>query len=888
MAAYAALLSVKHIMIQIQQHPRPPISLHQKQAHSLTENLNFLQDFLERYSKEEEEDGDELESRIADAAYAAEGVIESHVVDQIHGEYLMSSTDLYQSLERVIQDMDSIKKELVEKMGGTRDLHQPTNSWVSIDRVRPVSSRMQKNTMVVVDCGEILNGVLDKLTRHELNLEIIPMVGTGGIGKTMIARNVYAKPLVVEHFYIHAWVTMSKECSRREFLQVLCREIQGSINNDLSEMSEDELGHRVYQHLWGRRYLIVIDDIWSIEIWDKVKTFFPNNNMGSRIMITTRSMNLASKLSVSLIFELSLLNEVESWELLGNIVFGKEDCPSELKSIGKKIARNCRGLPLSIVVIGGLLKKSSMTPEYWEYTLENLNSVIDVENTEYCLQILYMSYKELPVHLKPCFLYMGVFPEDDQISSSHLIKLWVAEGFLKPIDDKSLEEVAEEYFDELVNRNLIAIHKWRWNVTAKSCTIHDLLRDVCLREARKQRFLCVLRSQDLDIPRDVNMERRVCIRENAEEKSSSQIEPESMSLTRSLHLSKDTYEPSPGFKLLRVYSRTRLDSRKYSASLKAIFQQANLRYISIRFLLPRSSRFPSCSLLWNLQTILVKNFMFSLFPLTAPFHIWKMPLLRHVFVNELELVPADPPCGEDDVVLKNLQTLSCIWNFKCSEEVVKRIPNVKILKLVYSTGMLPLDEEGFPDFCLDNIEEEGLPDFCLDNLGRLQKLESLNLFLRYPISELLRTNLVDNLTFPGSLKKLTLRGTNLSWEDMTRKIGSLPLLEVLKLKQSSCLGRKWKTVEGLFCSLRILVISSCSDLEKWKMDDETHFPCLVHLGLEYLDNLKEIPSGVGDVATLQSIQLNSCSKSVEDSAKSIKEEMEDCGNEDFQLHIGKE
>ncbi|KAL6524142.1 hypothetical protein OROMI_031237 [Orobanche minor] len=878
-AAYAALLSVKHIMIQIQQHPRPPISLHQKQAHSLTENLNFLQDFLERYSKEEEDDDDdELESRISDAAYAAEGVIESHIVDQIHGEYLMSSTDLYQSLERVIQDMDSIKKEVVEKMGGTRDLHQPTNSWVSVDRAPenlgralPVS-RMQNNTMVV-DCGEILNGVLDKLTGHELNLEIIPMVGTGGIGKTTIARNVYAKPLVVEHFYILAWVTMSKECSRREFLQVLSREIQGSINNDLSEMSEDELGHRVYQHLWGRRYLIVIDDISSIEIWDKVKTFFPNNNMGSRIMVTTRSMYLASKLSVSLIFELSLLNEVESWNLLGKIVFGKEDCPSELKSIGKKIARNCRGLPLSIVVIGGLLKKSSMTPKYWEYTLENLNSVIDVENNEYCLQILYMSYKELPVHLKPCFLYMGVFPEDDQISLSHLIKLWVAEGFLKPIDDKSLEEVAEEYFDELVNRNLIAIHKWRWNVTAKSCTIHDLLRDVCLREARKQKFLCVLSSQDLDIPRDVNMERRVCIREISEEKSSSQIETESMSLTRSFHLSRDTYERD--FKLLRVYSRTGLDSRKYSASLKAIFRQANLRYISIRFLLPRSSRFPSCSLLWNLQTILVKNFMFSLFPLTAPFDIWKMPLLRHVFVNELELVPADPPCGEDDIVLENLQTLSCVWNFKCSEEVVKRVPNVKILKLVYSTGMLPLDEER-------------LPDFCLDNLVRLQKLESLNLFLRYPISDLLRTNLVDNLSFPGSLKKLSLRGTNLSWEDMTRKIGSLPLLEVLKLKQSSCLGRKWKTVEGQFCSLRILVISRCSDLEKWKMDDETHFPCLEHLSLEYLDNLKEIPSGVGDVATLQSIQLNSCSKSVEDSARRIKEEMEDCGNEDFQLHIGKE
>lgn len=144
--------------------------------------------------------------------------------------------------------------------------------------------------------------------------------------------------------------------------------------------------------------------------------------------------------------------------------------------------KNCKGVPLSIVVVGGLLAKHKGRPEYWEHTLENTSSAINLGDDERCLQILYTSYKELPVHLKPCFLYMGIF-QDSEIRVSELIKLWVAEGFLKPIDGKSLEVVAEEYLMELIDRNLIIVHELDSNGETKSCKIHDLMRDLCLRES---------------------------------------------------------------------------------------------------------------------------------------------------------------------------------------------------------------------------------------------------------------------------------------------------------------------------------------------------------------------------------------------------------------------
>ncbi|KAL8486823.1 hypothetical protein ACS0TY_023497 [Phlomoides rotata] len=106
---------------------------------------------------------------------------------------------------------------------------------------------------------------------------------------------------------------------------------------------------------------------------------------------------------------------------------------------------------------------------------------------------------------------MGVFPEDFEIIVSQFIKLWVSEGILKPNDDKSLEEVAEEYLKGLIDRNLIMVHELRWNGDPKICKIHDLLRDVCSREAKKEKFICVLRQKKHQTPQGLNMERCICI-----------------------------------------------------------------------------------------------------------------------------------------------------------------------------------------------------------------------------------------------------------------------------------------------------------------------------------------------------------------------------------------
>lgn len=114
MAAYAALVSVMHIIHTIQHQPFPPISLDKKQVQSLTEIATFLQEFVERYNSpfSYSEEADPLESRIVDAAYAAADLIESHIVDSIQLEQI-NCINFYQDLQESIEEMNLIRKEMM-------------------------------------------------------------------------------------------------------------------------------------------------------------------------------------------------------------------------------------------------------------------------------------------------------------------------------------------------------------------------------------------------------------------------------------------------------------------------------------------------------------------------------------------------------------------------------------------------------------------------------------------------------------------------------------------------------------------------------------------------------------------------------------------------------
>ncbi|KZV15987.1 hypothetical protein F511_14353 [Dorcoceras hygrometricum] len=641
----------------------------------------------------------------------------------------------------------------------------------------------------MVGFDEDLIQIMDTLTGDESNLHILSVVGMGGIGKTTLARHIFSNPLIMYHFDLHAWVTISQEYSVHEILLGLIKDIR-VVAGEGEQLTDDELGLRLHKILFDRRYLIVMDDMWSIEVWNAIQRFFPDNDNGCRILVTTRLSNVADNFHSCTPHRLPLLDEAQSWSLFRDKVFGKsESCPLELEEIGKTIVRNCGGLPLAIAAISGLLAKSSRTVEYWESVANDTYEALNMGGDGFCFEILSLSYRHLPVHLKSCFLYMAIYPEDSKIKISVLVKLLVAEGIVKPIRYRSLEEVAEDNLKDLIDRNLIQVSDYGSRNNIKSCTIHDLLRELCLKEAQKEKFLCVAMIHSLNRhPRSICNMRRLIIQRTSDEEEFQQQVCDARNLascTRSLIIRDSEYKPIKlpvRFRLLRV---VRTDS---IYSLEEILQLVNLRCIHFEdpFLGDELDILESLSLPWNLQTV---NFggILSLRTISLPTEIWEMPHLRHLKTVQGNFYLPDPPStnnknGRRDIFeLKNLQTLSRIWNFRCTDEVLCRIPNLKKLGIDYY-----LFSDGF-----------GWDYYEVYNLAHLRNLESLTLESWEKLPQ--------NLCFPRSLRKLTLIGCKVSWEYLT-VVGSLPHLEALHLMDCAVMGRNWNPVEGQFLKLKSLRI----------------------------------------------------------------------------------
>ncbi|XP_042031881.1 uncharacterized protein LOC121778578 isoform X2 [Salvia splendens] len=184
MAAYGALVSLMHIIETLEKHPSPPISINEKQVQSLTQNITFLQEFLDCYISPfaDSHEADPLERRIADAVYAAEDVIESHIVDQIHsGSTIVADHEFYHNLQKVIEEMDLINKEVKSIAVEAQTKQKP-------DVTLSASSPTVKEN-VIVGSNEVFLDVLDKLTSDQLKRQIIPITGMGGIGFPSILPN---------------------------------------------------------------------------------------------------------------------------------------------------------------------------------------------------------------------------------------------------------------------------------------------------------------------------------------------------------------------------------------------------------------------------------------------------------------------------------------------------------------------------------------------------------------------------------------------------------------------------------------------------------------------------------------------------------------------------
>ncbi|KAH0674881.1 hypothetical protein KY285_022682 [Solanum tuberosum] len=234
----------------------------------------------------------------------------------------------------------------------------------------------------MVGFQEVMYTLRRQLISGSSKLDVISIVGMAGLGKTTLANKLFLDELVVSHFDVRAQCCVSQVYTRKDLLLTILR----SVNKDTvisDKLQEDVLAEKLHRLLLVQRYLILIDDVWETSAWDDLKPCFYDANNGSRIILTTRLGDVAydAKL-VSDPHLLRLFTQEESWMLLKNKVFNTKSCPVVLEDIGQKIAQKCGGLPLSVVLVAGILETMEKEKHCWEQVAINLGPHIQAKSED--------------------------------------------------------------------------------------------------------------------------------------------------------------------------------------------------------------------------------------------------------------------------------------------------------------------------------------------------------------------------------------------------------------------------------------------------------------------------------------------------------------------------
>ncbi|KAA8524876.1 hypothetical protein F0562_011299 [Nyssa sinensis] len=357
----------------------------------------------------------------------------------------------------------------------------------------------------LVGMDENREKLLEWLNENDQRRTIISIVGMGGLGKTTLVTKVYNDQIIKRHFDCWAWISVSQTYGVRELLRSMIKEFfetnQVMDPSNLGSMKYMQLVGTLNDYLHQKRYVVVLDDVWSIDLWSKIRGAFPNNKYGSRIILTTRNENVAFSVGTgSRVHRLQPLQDKDAWALFCKKAFWSDpdrSCPKELEALAQVIMKKCEGLPLAIVAIGGLMCSRNQTVVEWKKVYDSLNwQLSNHPLLEQVKGILLLSFNDLPFYLKHCFLYCCVFRDGYPIKRKKLIRLWVAEGFIAERKGMTMEEVAEDYLTELIFRSMIQATETNDAGRVKTCRVHDVMRELAMTTSEKENFCTAYYGQE--------------------------------------------------------------------------------------------------------------------------------------------------------------------------------------------------------------------------------------------------------------------------------------------------------------------------------------------------------------------------------------------------------
>ncbi|KAF3437352.1 hypothetical protein FNV43_RR20105 [Rhamnella rubrinervis] len=681
-----------------------------------------------------------------------------------------------------------------------------------------------------------------------VNFHVVAIIGMGGVGKTTLAGLVFNDE-AMKHFDVKVWVSVSDDFN--------CVRITKAILKSITSESENfdefcEIQDRLSEVLAGKRFLVVLDDVWNKNygLWATLQSPLRVGAPGSKIAVTTRDVKVAKLMGAVELYNLECVTDDDCWKVFVQHAFLNRNIsePPNLGLLREKIVAKCHGLPSAAGSLGGLLRCKEI--DEWE---DILNSKLwNQSDQSNILPLLRLSYHYLPSHLKRCFAYCSILPKDCEFEEEHLILLWMAEGLIQqPQGSKQMEDLGGEYFHELLSRSFFQ----KSRKDESKYVMHDLMNDLAEWVAGEIEFKLEDKLGD-------NIQCRIFSKARHSSYISAKFDgiqrlgafskikhlrtflPLPLSCHEEKYLTRNfILHILPKLQYLRVLS---LNGYNITNLPISIGELKLLRYLDLSY--TKVTSLPeSISNLYNLQTLLLE----CCYDLNAlPAGMENLTNLRHLKSSNLWSLKGMPPhLG----TLTNLQTLSyfVVGEDSGSSRVGELGP------LLHLRGMLHISG-------LENVN--GAADAAKANLNGKNGLDVL--LMEWNNSEIVDPDVFDMLQPPSKLKELTVRGYN--GQKLPTWIANPSFCNMVIVRLECCTGCTFLPPLGQLVSLKKLIIRRMPGVET--VGSEFHgegwlrpFQLLESLSFEDMENWKnwfpvETGIGIDGFPHLKELFLRRCPK----------------------------
>lgn len=838
-----AQLIVKDLAKQVNMHAQYAIQF-ESQFEEMKRELNLMRSYLTEANRQKGNNKSVKStlSELQELIYEADNVITDC---QIREDYLKTKGNpscMIPSPKEISfryhtgKKLTQLNKEIVKMHQKLRTFVGPITEQSRSDesssrsRTRWTSHIFDKSE--IVGLSEDTRKIKEWILSPSETLHRVGIVGMGGLGKTTIAQKIYHDRQVKVRFQKKVWVSISQTYDELAIMKGILRQL----NADDSGTDKGDLLNRILDALSHKTYLIVMDDVWSIDDgwWDRISRGLPKFiEHNSCIIITSRNDDVVKRMGAteSRIHRPRLLDDEESWSLFCKFAFSstKGNCNAQLVEVGREIVRKCHGLPLAIKTIGGMLSSKPQSLGEWTRICENFREklVSDCESNTSVMASLQLSYDELPAHLKQCILCFSIYPDDHEIEVEQLVRWWVGEGLVRGNGTETATDVAFNHLSELVSRCLVeATQRRNFDGRVYSCKMHDMVRDMTILVAEEETFCTFSRGRHIAT---VNSRHLGVTKETTFQSLAGNSKLRALLLTTTNYIGFNRKIALAEIKTLRVLDLScvklenicLLDLWQWITSLKRL-AYLNLRDVANLDEIPDSVR-----KLWGLQILVLRGCK-ELKKLPAS--ITTLPRLAILDVGSCPSFSCLPQG------LSRLSNLEELYGFKIPSPATTEA--CRLSEVVALTQLRVLQ--------LDITEESMIEDKELAALKQLQLLRVLSINAGdCENKDIIRK--LDNLSPPTHVEELYLRHflgeTTPAWINPI----SLPQLQYLCIEDSRVLNRMtenfWGDNEGNW-NVEGLCLKFLPRLgETWETF-RSAMPALKYLEVSHCNSLKSFPCNI--------------------------------------------